>query len=84
MEPVDPVDDFLCTRGTVEPGTTTLRVYKSGDDDWETAIPIRGSHGIERTVGGYGEGDIATTETVWFITAITSTAPQLTRPKLNS
>lgn len=84
MEPVDPVDDFLCTRGTIEPGATTLQVYRSVQDDWEPAITVRGSHGVERTMGGRGTGDIVTTETTWWITAITSTAPQLDRPKLNS
>lgn len=81
----DPVDDFLCTRGTIESGLTQLRVYKPAQDEWEPAITIRGSHGIEQTTAGRHDGDIATTQTTWWITAITSTAPQLTpRPLLNS
>lgn len=84
MEPVDPVEDFLCTRGTIEHGTTTLRVYRSTTDTWDDPITIRGSHGTEFTDGGRSEGDIVTTHTTWWITAITSTAPQLTRPPLNS
>ncbi len=84
MEAVDPVEDFLCTRGTIEDGKTTLRVYMPKEDDWRPAVVVRGSHGVENTTGGRGEGDTSTTTTTWFITAITSTAPQLDRPLLNS
>lgn len=88
MEPVDPIDDFLTTRGTVQQNVT-LRVYtpsrdQDGTDPWEPAIAIRGSHGTERTTGGRSEGDTATTVTTWWITSKTSADPILQRPTLLS
>lgn len=87
MEPVDPIDDYLTTRGTVQPGVT-LRTYDptkdpSGSDPWAGAIEIRGSHGVERTVGGRGEGDNVYTETTWYITSKTPAEP-FERPTINS
>lgn len=90
MEPVDPVDDFLTTRGTLQK-TVTLSVFdvtkdqgNSTDSPWATAIPIRGSHGVERTSGGQGVGDIVTTTTDWWITTLTADFDALTRPTLRS
>lgn len=88
MEPVDPIDDFLTTRGTVQSGVT-LRPYvpssdQSGGDPWPTTISIRGSHGVERTSGGRSEGDTAVTTTTWWITSLSPDDPILTRPPLNS
>lgn len=87
-EPVDPVDDFLTTRGTVRPDVTLKPYLVSSDDPgnnpWPTTINIRGSHGVERTVGGRSEGDTVTTETTWWITSKTPDDPILERPPLNS
>lgn len=87
MEPVDPIDDYLTTRGTVQPNAT-LRTYTSskdypGADPWAPAIEIRGSHGTERTTGGRTEGENVTTETTWYITSKTTAEP-FSRPPLNS
>lgn len=89
MEPVDPVEDFLTTRGTIEPDAT-FRLYnvtrdqsESQTDPWATAIPIRGSHGVERKTSNRGTGDIVTTETTWWITSLT-TNMDLAEPTINS
>jgi hypothetical protein len=87
MEPVDPVDDFLTTRGTV--AQCTLRYYDVSkdiggtEDPWEPAIEIRGSHGVERTWGGKLEGDTVLTETDWYISSL-SPDVILERPELRS
>ncbi len=88
MEPVCPVDDYLTTRGTVQPDVT-LRPYVVIQDDangnpWPTTINVRGSHGVERTTGGGVQGDIVTTATTWYITSKTPAEPILARPPLNS
>lgn len=87
MEPVEPVEDFLTTRGTV--ADCSLRYFdvtrdQAGTDPWAEAIDIRGSHGVERTTGSSGTGDIVTTETTWYITAKATGSPVLERPKLQS
>lgn len=88
MEPVDPIDDYLTTRGTVQSGVT-LKHYKPandypGADPWPVTLNIRGSHGVERTTGGGVEGDIVTTATTWHITSKTASDVPLERPTLNS
>lgn len=87
MEPVDPIRDFLTTRGTV--AACTLSLYDPSKDydnnnPWATPVDIRGSHGIERTTSGHGQGDIATTVTDWWITSTATGLPELDRPLLRS
>lgn len=87
MEPVDPIDDYLTTRGTVQPDVT-LRTYTPssdypGADPWSEPVEIRGSRGVERTTGGRNEGDIVTTQATWYITGKSSNDP-FSRPPLNS
>lgn len=88
MEPVNPIDDFLVTRGTVQSGVVLRRYLPSSDypgaDPWPTAVDIRGSHGTERTTGARSEGDVVTTVTTWWITSKTPDDPILERPTLNS
>ncbi len=88
MEPVDPVDDFLTTRGTVQPNVTLKPYVPSSDypgaDPYPTTIDIRGSHGVEMTTGGRSEGDVVTTATTWWIGPKTGDSQAFPRPTLNS
>jgi hypothetical protein len=87
MEPVDPVADFLTTRGTLLKGVT-LAVYDpkldvDAGNPWGVPVKIRGSRGAKVTQEQHGTGDIATTTTTWTITSLTPDV-QLSRPTLRS
>lgn len=80
---VDPVRDFLRTRGSVR-GTlvpATLATYIAGEKDrWAEAVRIRGVKGPAQVMM---LGDVAATKAAWTITSLTSDLT-LARPPLLS
>lgn len=83
MEAVDPVSDFLLTRGTVQ--AATLAFYISGKpperDTWsDPPTKIRGSHGSRRVES---TGPIKVERMRWTITSLTADI-QLARPPMLS
>lgn len=93
MEGVDPVSDFLETRGTLQPNVTYRRYDVQRDqadsptDPWADPIAIRGSHDVPLLSQLSGirsiAGDIVSTLTTWTITSITSNV-DLDLPRINS
>lgn len=78
-EPVDPVGDYLTTRGTVR--RATLAVYVPGERDaWADPVPVKGSRGERRTEM---RGEVAVTACTWTVTGPTPDVP-LPRPPLRS
>lgn len=82
-EPVDPVGDYLSTRGTAR--ACTLSVYDpardaGGADPYAAPVPVRASQGDERTAGD-AAGDATTT--TWTVGPPTPDVP-LARPALRS
>lgn len=77
MEPVDPVEDFLTTRGTVR--NVSLKVYVPATDAVGDAVPIRGSRGEKRIT----QGLVPVTTCSWFIAPATPDQT-LARPTLKS
>jgi hypothetical protein len=77
VEPVDPVDDYLTTRGTVR--KVSLAVFVPATDSFAVALPIRGSRGEKHVT----QGEVPITTCRWFITSTTPDVP-LPRPTLKS
>jgi len=84
MFQVDPVRDFLRTRGTIRGvlRECSLLAYKTGEvDSWASPVKIRGNKDAERTEQ---HGDVVATKATWTITNLTADVTPLERPLLKS